>query len=290
MAQYAIPTKLSHRLSARMPWLDAVAAKMHAAYEPVLGQDKPRALRDALYGVWLGHPLHPAVILAPTGMWTASLALDVAGQEDAADLTLLLGLLSAGAAVATGAAQWQDTYKQEQPRRIGALHAMLNVTGTVIYGVSYAQRRRGNRASGVALSAAGYAVVSAASWLGGDLSYDLGIGVNRTAFEKAPGEWTDVLAEADLEPKKATRVDAGGAPVMLYQRDGEILAISPTCSHLSGPLDEGEIDGDNVVCPWHKSVFCLRDGAVVHGPATAAQTAYDVRVEGGRILVKAREF
>ncbi len=290
MAQFAIPTKLSHRLSAGMPWLDAVAAKMHAAYEPFLGQDKPRALRDALYGVWLGHPLHPAVVVIPIGMWTASLALDATGEEDAADLTLLLGLLSAGAAAATGAAQWQDTYNQEQPRRIGALHAMLNGAGTVLYGASYAQRRRGKRASGVALAVTGYAVVSAASWLGGDLAYDLGVGVKRTAFEPAPDTWTDVLAESDLAEKTAKRVDAGSAPVMLYKLDGEILAISPTCTHLAGPLDEGEIDGDTVSCPWHKSVFCLRDGAVLHGPATAPQTAYDVRIEGGRILVKAREF
>ncbi len=290
MAQYAITTKATHRLVSRMPWLDGVAAKMHAAYEPFLGQDKPRALRDALYGVWLGHPLHPAVVLVPTGMWTASLALDAIGEESAADATLLMGLLSATAAAATGAAQWQDTYKQEQPRRIGTLHAVLNGAATVIYGASYVQRRRGKRGSGIALAATGYAVVSASAWLGGDLAYDLGVGVKHTAFEKAPGEWTDVLAADDLGEQTAKRVDAGGAPVMLYKLDGEILAISATCTHLSGPLEEGEIEGDLVTCPWHKSVFCLRDGAVRHGPATAPQTAYDVRVEGGRILVRAREF
>lgn len=288
MAPFAIPPKLSHRLAAQMPWLDAVAAKMHAFYEPFLGQDKPRALRDALYGVWLGHPLHPAVVVLPLGMWSASLALDATDQREAADLTLLLGLASAGAAAATGAAQWQDTYNQERPRRIGALHAMLNGAGTVLYGASFVQRRRGKRASGVALAATGYSLVSAASWLGGDLSYDLGVGVNNTAFEKAPDEWTDVLAESDLLEKSAKRVDADGAPVMLYKLDGEILAISPTCSHLSGPLEDGEFTGDTVSCPWHKSVFCLRDGAVLHGPATTPQPAFDVRVDEGRIMVKAR--
>lgn len=290
MAQYAITTKAAHRLVSRLPWLDAVAAKMHAAFEPVLGQDKPRALRDVLYGVWLGHPLHPAVVLVPTGMWTASLALDAIGEEEAADYTLLMGLLSASAAAATGAAQWQDTYNQEQPRRIGTLHAMLNGVATVLYGASYVQRRRGHRGAGIGLAATGYAVVSASAWLGGDLSYDLGVGVKHTAFEKAPDEWTDVLTADDLPEKTAKRVDADGAPVMLYKLDGEILAISPTCTHLGGPLDEGEIDGDRVTCPWHKSVFCLRDGAVFHGPATAPQTAYDVRVEKGRIAVRAREF
>lgn len=287
MPQSALPPRLSKRLVAKMPWLDPVAAKMHAAFEPVLGQDKPRAVRDALYGVWLGHPLHPAVVLVPAGMWTASIALDAVGEETAADATLLMGLVGAGAAAATGAAQWQDTYNQVPARRLGTLHAVLNVAATVFYGASYVQRRRGNRGSGVTLSAVGYGLVNVSSWLGGDLAYDLGIGVNHSAFEKGPDTWTDVLADEDLPEKTAKRVDVDGTPVMLYRLNGEVLAISPTCSHLGGPLDEGDFDGDSVSCPWHKSVFCLRDGGVIHGPATSAQPIYDVQVEKGRISVRA---
>ena len=289
MLNNVLPTRLSQRLVAHMPWLDPIAAKMHAAFEPLLGQDKPRAVRDALYGVWLGHPLHPAVVLVPAGMWTASITLDAVGEETAADTTLLIGLVSAGAAAATGAAQWQDLQNQETPNRLGTLHASLNTVATVFYAASYVQRRRGNRNSGVALAAAGYSLVTVSSWLGGDLAYDLGIGVNRTAFEQGPAKWTDVLADDDLPEKTAKRVDVEGTPVMLYRLDGEVLAISPTCSHLGGPLDEGDFAGDTVTCPWHKSVFCLRDGGVIHGPATSAQPAYDVRIEGGRIAVKVRE-
>lgn len=289
MLPNVLPPRLSQRLITKMPWLDPVAEKMHAAFEPWLGQKSPRGLRDALYGVWLGHPLHPAVVLVPAGMWTASIALDAVGEETAADTTLLIGLVSAGAAAATGAAQWQDLQNLETPKRLGTLHATLNIAATALYAASYLQRRRGNRASGVALAATGYSLVSASSWLGGDLAYDLGIGVNRTAFEQGPDKWADVLADDDLPEKTAKRVEVDGTPVLLYRLDGEVLAISPTCSHLGGPLDEGDFDGDTVTCPWHKSVFCLRDGAAVHGPATTPQAAYDVRVEGGRIAVKARE-
>ena len=285
-----LPPRLSQRLVAKMPWLDPVAEKMHALYEPWLGQKAPRGLRDALYGVWLGHPLHPAVVLVPAGMWTASIALDAVGEETAADTTLLIGLVSAGAAAATGAAQWQDLQNQDDARRLGTLHAVLNAAATVLYGASYVQRRRDNRGSGVALAAAGFGLVNVSAWLGGDLAYDLGIGVNRTAFEQGPDKWTDVLDDADLPEKTAKRVDVEGTPVMLYRLEGEVLAISPTCSHLGGPLDEGDFDGDTVTCPWHASVFCLRDGAAVHGPATTPQPAYDVRVENGKIAVKAREM
>ena len=281
------PTKLSDRLVEAMPWLDPVANGLTKVLEPVLGQDAPRPFRDALYGTWLGHPLHPAVVLLPIGFWTSSLVFDIAGQEEAADLTLGLGLLSAVGAAATGAAQYQDATNDETPRRIGALHAALNVGASALYAASWQLRRRGNRAAGIGFSTAGYAVANASAWLGGDLAYVLGIGVSRTAFEEPPLEWTDVAADADLVEGEPKRVEADGVPVMLLRQGGEVYAIAATCTHLGGPLDEGKIDGDTVTCPWHGSVFCVRDGALRHGPATVAETAYDVRLENGRIAVRA---
>src|SRR5688500_15001940 len=180
----SVPTTVTQRAVDQMAWLDPIADAMHKAYDPVLGQNGPRAVRDALYGTWLGHPLHPAVVTAPIGFWMASLALDFTGEERAADLTLKLGLLGAGAAAATGAAQWQDTVNSAHPRRIGILHALLNTGATALYGLSLLQRRRGQRRAGRTLSLAGFAVANLSAWLGGDLSYDLGIGVNRTAFDE----------------------------------------------------------------------------------------------------------
>ena len=290
MAQEAsVPTKVSQRAVDQMAWLDPVADAMHRAFDPVLGQDAPRPVRDALYGTWLGHPLHPAVITAPIGFWMASLALDLAGEERAADLTLKLGLVGAGAAAATGAAQWQDTVSREHPRRVGALHALLNTGATALYGLSLLKRKQGQRRAGINLSLAGFAVANASAWLGGDLAYDLGIGVNHTAFEDRPTEWTDVAAEADLpEAGRPICVTAGEVPILLIRREGRIEAVSNTCPHLGGPLHEGKIEGDTVTCPWHGSVFRLSDGKLRHGPATEPLMAYEVKVEGGRVLLRAQ--
>ncbi len=279
-------TKLTDRISAGMPWLDGVAATLQKAWAPLLGQEAPRTPRDFLYGTWLGHPLHPAVILAPTGLWTSSLVLDLSGEERAADLTLALGTISALGAAVTGAAQWQDAANDEKPRRIGALHASLNGAATILYGASWALRARGARMAGVACSTAGYGIVLASAWLGGDLSYDLGIGVNHTAFEPKPESWTDALAEADLEEGSPKRVEVDGTPVLLLRQGEEIFAISAVCTHLGGPLEEGKIEGDTVTCPWHGSVFCLRDGKLLHGPATAPEPAFEVRRAGGRIALR----
>lgn len=280
--------KFSDRLVATMPWLDRVAATLAKAGEPIVGQQAPKPLKDALVGTWFGHPLHPAVVQAPIGFWMSSLALDLLDQEEAADALLALGLATAGAASLTGMAQWQDLQNQKPARRLGALHASLNSVATVVYVASLRQRRKGNRDAGLTLSALGLGLVSFSAWLGGDLSYDLGIGVDHTAFDKAPDDWVDVASEADLQDGKPKRVNAKDYPVLLLKREQTIQAVAATCPHLSAPLDEGKIDGDTVICPWHGSTFCLSDGSLIHGPATAPITSFDVMVEGGRVFVKAR--
>ena len=64
------------------------------------------------------------------------------------------------------------------------------------------------------------------------------------------------------------------------------LAASNTCTHVGGPLHKGERNGTCVTCPWHGSEFSLEDGSVRHGPATSPQHPFDVKVEGGRLMVR----
>jgi len=278
---------LAYKVSKEMSWLDGVASTMEQAFDPVLGQDAPRGPRDFLYGTWLGHSLHAAVITVPVGSWSAAMVFDLMGEERAADLSLGLGLLGAAGAAVTGAAQWQDTTNEEAPRRLGALHALLNVAATGLMAGSWLMRQQGRRGSGVALSSLGLGINLASAWLGGELAYELGIGVNHAAFEKPPTDWTDVAALKDLLDGKPKRVKANGTPVLLLRQGDRIRAIGATCPHLGGPLHKGAINGDTVSCPWHGSVFCLDDGALVHGPAMMPVAAYEVRIEEGRVAIRA---
>lgn len=189
---------MSERLIDAMPWLDAAAVKMRQFYAPLLGQEAPRAPRDLLYGVWLGHPLHPALVTLPIGFWASTAVFDLMGEEEAADLMLGLGLVSAVGAAASGAAQWQDAGIEKEPLRLGALHALLNSAATILYAGSWLARRNDARSAGVGLAFAGLGINSISAWLGGDLAYSLGLGVDRTAFERPPADWTDVLAESAL--------------------------------------------------------------------------------------------
>jgi nitrite reductase/ring-hydroxylating ferredoxin subunit/uncharacterized membrane protein len=278
--------KLSEQILDAMPWLDGPAETVQKTLASYLGAEGRKDVQDILNGTWFGHPLHPAIVVLPLGFWTTTMMLDLAGQEDAADLSLGLGVLGALAAAATGAAQWQDTWGKA--RRLGFLHASLNLGAAGIYTGSWMLRAQGARKMGVLLSSLGFGVGLFSAWLGGDLAYDLGIGVNRTAFQEPPSDWTEVLNESDLAENTPRRVVANGVPIMLLRRGGEIFAIAATCSHLGGPLDEGQLADETVTCPWHGSVFSVRDGTVLHGPATMPQPAFDVRVQGGRIAVRAR--
>src|SRR5215218_1442129 len=278
---------LGYKVAKALPWLDDVAKTMEQAFAPLLDQDAPRGPRDFLYGTWLDHSLHAAVIPVPVGAWTASLLFDLLGEERSADLTLGLGLVGAAGAAVTGAAQWQDTTNEEAPRRLGALHALLNVAATGLMAGSWLFRRHGRRGSGVTLSTLGLGINLASAWLGGELAYELGIGVNHAAFESPPTKWTDVAAVRGLVDGKPRRVEVDGTPVLVLRQSDRIRAIGATCPHLGGPLDKGPIEGDTVTCPWHGSVFSLDDGSLIHGPAMMPVAAYEVRVENGRIAIRA---
>lgn len=131
---------------------------------------------------WLGHPLHPVVVAVPLGAWTVAAWYDLRGALGessrapvAADAALAAGVVAAVPAALTGVAQFLDT--RGAARRETAVHAALNNAGLVLFLTSIAARRLGRRSLGVSLSTAGLVVVTVSGYLGGDLSYRHGVGV-----------------------------------------------------------------------------------------------------------------
>jgi nitrite reductase/ring-hydroxylating ferredoxin subunit len=79
-----------------------------------------------------------------------------------------------------------------------------------------------------------------------------------------------------------------GVPILLVRRGDRLFAMAETCSHFSGPLSEGKLDGDTIVCPLHNSRFALEDGRVLNGPAVHPQPCLEARIRNGQIEVRAR--
>jgi nitrite reductase/ring-hydroxylating ferredoxin subunit/uncharacterized membrane protein len=248
-------------------------------------------LKNALHGTWLGHPLHPLLTDIPIGAWTVTAlldALELGGYDEfapGADAALALGLAGALAAAVTGYADWSDT--ADAPKRLGTAHALLNAGATLAYATALAARRGGRRGSGRAIALAGYALTSAAAFLGGELSLNLQLGVKHTAVPIDPSnEFTPVLDEAELVAGEMRRVELAGVPLLLLRTSAGIRAIGAACTHRGAPLDQGTVEGECVRCPWHGSLFAFEDGRPREGPATFAQPQFEARVNAGRIEVR----
>jgi nitrite reductase/ring-hydroxylating ferredoxin subunit/uncharacterized membrane protein len=270
----------------RQEWLEPVESGLQRAVAGTFDSAGPagRGIRNFLHGVWLGHPLHPALTSVPLGAWTAAVILDAADEQSAADLAVCIGLTGAAGSAITGLTDWQAT--DGSARRVGLVHGLLNVTATTLFALSYASRKRRDRSTGRTLAAVGYAVGMVAAYFGGHLVFRKKVGVNHATDAEPPEDWTPTIAAEELRDGEPRRVQAGDARVLLVRRGGAIHAIGEICSHFGGPLAEGKLEGDTIECPWHASRFCVRDGSVVDGPATHPQPRYEARVNAGRIEVR----
>ena len=84
------------------------------------------------------------------------------------------------------------------------------------------------------------------------------------------------------------KVKANGKQTVLSMVEGKVYAIDVICTHEGGPLDEGELNGYDLKCPWHYAVFDVRNGKVSDATVWATNlNSYTVKVDetNGDILV-----
>ncbi len=244
---------------------------------------RPGRVRDALHGVWLGHPLHPVLIQASVGAWLSATIVDfTVGDEKAARRLVAAGLTAAVPATLAGTADWSEQHEQQM--RVGVVHAAGNIVATGLYSASLMSP---SRQAGRLLRLAGLAAVSASGLLGGHISFRLAGGANHA--EEVPHlvepGWRHLMAAADLPEGKVVRQMLGEVPVVAIRANGAVRVLADRCSHMSGPLSDGELADGCLTCPWHGSVFRIADGSVARGPATAPQPAFETRDVGGAIQV-----
>ena len=272
------------------PTLDRIAEPLSKAIRQVYESAGPvgHEAKNALHGVWLGHPLHPVFTDVPVGAWTTALALDCVEDGDpamrrAATFALGVGLLGALGAATTGLTDWSET--DGSSRRTGLVHGLLNIAATSLMATAYLQRRTDSNATGRACAWTGYGIAVASAYLGGDLVYGQRIGVTH-ADQLAADDFTAVADGAALAENTMMKVRAGDADVLLVRQHGRVCALAHSCAHLGGPLSEGTLKDGSVVCPWHGSEFALEDGHVLNGPSTHDQPCYEVRERGGKIEIR----
>ncbi|MGD9988926.1 Rieske 2Fe-2S domain-containing protein [Pseudonocardia sp.] len=275
------------------PWLRDADEKVAAAVLPVYDRHRGNLVVELMHGGrWAGHSLHAALSDLPIGFWAGSVVLDVLGKDvrpsgsrlDPAGALSAAGIAAAAATVATGATDW--TVSDGEDRRVGLLHGMMNLAGTTLAAASVGARLAGRRRPAQALGMAGMAVTAAAGYVGGHLVQGRAVMVNRVATTTGPNRWVKAIEETDLPDGATTGVTVEGRQVVLHRSGDTVHALDDLCSHAGGLLSRGEVVDCVISCPLHESLFDLRDGRIVRGPAHHPQPVLPTRIRNGWVEVR----
>src|SRR5439155_26010277 len=159
------------------PWIRTLNDQLTAVLGPWREKYQGNPVLELMHGGrWLGHPLHPALSDLPIGLWAGALILDLAGDpaggpeggtENGTDPVALFtaaGVVAAVATAATGSVDW--TVSDDQDRRVGLLHGVLNTAALGLQGLSLTARLAGYRRTARGLGVAGLGVTLGAAFLG----------------------------------------------------------------------------------------------------------------------------
>jgi nitrite reductase/ring-hydroxylating ferredoxin subunit/uncharacterized membrane protein len=284
------PVALAERIE-RAPVLDR---PVRVLSETVVRALPPGRRTDALHGVPFGQPAHPALVRMPLGCWTSAVLLDLFhGTERAAGTLVAVGFATALPSAATGLADWSALHRHQQ--RVGLVHAITQAGATTLFGASLLARVAGRSGNGKVLSAGGLALATAGAYLGGHLALRLGAGASHAEpIDHLAGlGWHDLCLLSELPDGHLARRQLGYLSLLTLRSGDSVHVLSDHCAHLGGPLHQGRVvtvrGATCVTCPWHGSTFRVSDGAVMHGPATARQPAFESQVtESGWVQVRPR--
>ena len=98
-------------------------------------------------------------------------------------------------------------------------------------------------------------------------------------------DFVTVAQTTDFTLGQITLVEVEDEEVAIAYVNGEYYAFGAECTHAAGPLDEGEIEGTAVICPWHGAEFDIRSGEACSPPAQEGIPTYPVKVEGTDIKI-----
>lgn len=153
---------------------------------------------DLLQGKWLGHPLHPALVHIPLGLWTGACVLDVlvaCGIDNPVFVRLscyavLVGLLGALIVIPTGVADWAPIKKEKPAWKLGVAHMLLNLIATGVWALNLGLRLsalndiRPITGTILVLSLIGTALLAVSGYIGSLMAFDQGVSVARMSKTK----------------------------------------------------------------------------------------------------------
>lgn len=259
------------------PFGDFNVRWLQALFRPI------RPIKDFLHGKWLGHSVHAMLTDLPVGVLSLTVLFDLLNLREAADISMVVGVLGMVAAAAAGLADYSDT--DDDARAAGTVHGTLMVIALVGYLVSLwlrlANPAAADRTVEIATQLIAYGFMLAGAYVGGELVYTLGNMVNRHAWRfGTKSDWIR-LDVTEIPENKPTAAKAGTQQLVVVRTGDTVYALHAQCAHAGGPLPSGKIVDGCIECPWHYSRYDLATGKRTQGPTTFDQPRYDVRAADG---------
>lgn len=280
-------------------------------------------IKRIIHGSPFRHPLHPALVHYPIGLFTLGVFFDLLSLlGTGGDWLYSAGLYAIGGGIIMGLLtaipglmDWTEIRADHPGKSTATTHMIMNLTAVALFTASFFLRWNqqvvfANQPLVVPnpevvpilpfiLALVGLTFLFISGYLGGKLVYDQGIGVGRYrrptnlpshTIKAKPSQAVDgfipVADESDLKDGETLRVEVNGEVMAIARFKGKVYAFNEFCTHRFGPLSEGAIAGGEVECPWHRSCFDIRTGKVSEGPAKIDLKTYKVSVRDGKIAVK----
>lgn len=108
---------------------------------------------------------------------------------------------------------------------------------------------------------------------------------NYTTIDSSELDFVEIAPASELPNGERLFVDVADKPIVIFNIAGQYFAIGDICTHDDGPLGDGVIEGNNIVCPRHGGEFDVRTGQAMQMPAVVDIPAYPVQIRDGAIFI-----
>ena len=108
---------------------------------------------------------------------------------------------------------------------------------------------------------------------------------NYKVVDESKIDFVEIAPASELPNGERLFVELGDKPVVIFNIAGQYFAIGDICTHDDGPLGDGVLEGDNIVCPRHGAEFDIKTGKAMTMPAVIDIPAYPVQIRDGTIFV-----
>jgi len=99
--------------------------------------------------------------------------------------------------------------------------------------------------------------------------------------------WVDIGGADAVTETSPLSAEVEGVAVIVVRCADALYAVEDRCTHDGEPLNEGQVEECQIICPRHGSHFCLRTGEALTPPAYEPLRTYRVREQDGRVLIEA---